>query len=384
MAAKTTVDANVLRHNACSMKRTFAKWLTSHCPQTRARLGKCLLQRQQLAPVCGLKAKKRSDVFVVVVETGSGKCVGRFEFEISTPCTIFDVSKRLGTQAPEFPVADQVLCRATRNGGLDRLPRTTRLADMVGPLLQVPSSTAATTPKVTLVVALQHGKWDIEASDDMLRFSNDNRTVSRPGSKSCAPCAKADFLLQGPGAGFGVIVDVLEKSFHSLSIGVAMHAMDDAATSVFDTFPKCSSKGVGREPGSAGLNIGSMRKYFEDPGSSARFLLRPLGRSRLRFKPWWKTTTKTSRRATKELPLKRGDYLRFTLRRGGDDGDGGRDHGEHKGSASGDAGSGDGLLALHATLNGKLCCVIDLPPSFSLPLRPVATLADDCQLTISR
>ena len=116
---------------------------------------------------------------------------------------------------------------------------------------------------INLLVMLETAKWDPTLSDPTLVFSNFNSTVMRDGATSCYPCAKADFVLDGAGDGFGVKLDVLFNKNNSLTIGIADHSAV--------AFPKDTSNGVGDEPGSVGLHIENVRNYLKRPGQSATF-----------------------------------------------------------------------------------------------------------------
>lgn len=186
---------------------------------------------------------------------------------------------------------------------------------------------------------LQTGKWSRSSSDGTLLFFDDDRTVKRDGSNSCFPCAKADFVLRGPGERFCVTLKLLVGHCNSLTVGLAAGGGE--------TFPLSSSDGVGDEPGTAGLHIANMAEFAET-GDTASFMLRE--------------TRKRSEQFKSLLPspvVKEGDILEFALTETLE------------------------ALKLEILVNGRLACTMPLPASFHPPFRPLTTLSDDCELTIA-
>ena len=357
------------------MHRTFAKWLTSHCPHARRLLANCLLQRQVLEGALDTCASATQSGFQVTVETASGRRVGRFVFQDAST-TIMDVSDRLRAHAPElFPTNRRLmLCRL---GDATRLPRTASLAQVVG--WHAVHNAKSTVVLVELVVMVLNAAWDPALSNPSLRWSDDARTAIREGGAGLLPRAVAGFELHQAGDGFGVELHV-DSPTHEWSVGIAMNL------AAFRPHNK-AIEFIGRVEGTASFKFA---------------ILNPHGGS------WFSSTTVQEEDYQKvELPLapntadnvQPGDCVWIELVPG-EDSSGSSNNNDTNANTDIDgmidraAGGGGGgttttdddsstSWALRLTVRDKaLCGTFPLPDGFHPPFRPVTAVSMGCSVTI--
>eukprot|EP00750_Incisomonas_marina_P006125 INCI14333.1.p1 GENE.INCI14333.1~~INCI14333.1.p1 ORF type:complete len:311 (-),score=36.51 INCI14333.1:383-1315(-) len=302
--------------------RVIAKWLGQvHCPSASHSLSRsvgCVVDLPDAAP-----GGNELSGWTVDVETLSGVQLGTFK-GLDPSNTVHElqvrIAERLGHE--KFPVHQQYLFLT---GSASELSANATLQQ------------CGVVDGATLVLVLRLNlEWDPQKSNSYLEFSDDNRTVTRPGSVSSYPCARTKFVLQGPGESFCVRIKALPPENNGFTIGVLRASGE---------MKNARSTGVGCCADTMGVYIANVRARFATPQTRRQCI-----RYNYEFTgPWL-------------LMFKESDTLRFRL---------------HRNKADDNS-----SLCLDFIFNDKHVHRAPLPAHFDLPLQPLCTLPDNCCLEL--
>ena len=260
------------------------------------------------------------------LETLAGTSVGVSQFSLSQ--SIHDVQRWLAESQPlKFTLAAHVLLFVP--GDVVKVDPSTELASLVNP---------ETPHRLTLFVAVSTSRWSKTKSNLSMAFSDDDRSITRPGSKSTFPAGRSEKELTGAGDSFSVLVTKLVIHANALSIGIIAKG---------GTEKRSVAGGIGGEPKTIGINITNVQYQSKRPPQQ----IVQVGGVRV---------------GPARGILQEGDSVRFAIR-------------ESNPEVAVEA---DTKLGVDIFINHKLFCSVPIPNSFCLPFQPACTLCNDATLTL--
>ena len=319
-------------------KKTIGKWLVGHCPAAKFLTGQCLGvvgANPQLPGGGGRRSNGNAPQETgvrVSLETMAGTSIGVSQFKLSQ--LVGDVRIWLAKSQPlKYTAASRVLLFVP--GDDSKLEPVVNLASLV----KLHPETPETPHRLTLLVAVSTARWSHKLSNTTLVFSDNDRSITRPGGQSSFPCGMSERKLNGPGDGFSVLITALPLFSNALTVGIISHGCE---------FELQGSNGIGGERGSMGFHVANVKYQAEQP---------PRQLVQVNAESWLGPE--------RGIPAA-GDRLRFAIRES-----------DPKVPAEADT-----ELVLDIFYNHELFCAAPIPKSFDLPFQPACTLCNDATLTL--